>query len=319
MTAPKPPVPDSKPLKPTLDPTLDGNALDDINEQGVSKRTAEQNAQARLVLIQLLWLAVFLMVMAMVWLGYNQRQLALRVEERLAVIETFTTRINNIDDRLFALSPTTQQPTQTIAAHNDTPLVTVQLTSADRLYQDGDYQASDEMLKLVRWQLGSERLALAAPLKAALQVAIDEDINHITAMQNQIDPWQADVIKMREVQSYLRGLPQDSTISQRQLVYHDATMLLSLAIGAGVMRERETVVVYLSECIQKLERLQQLDKLAHIATNTDTANTPNTDTTNHPQDGTVDSLQTAIFTLNTILANPPKLHPLKSLEIVRSE
>lgn len=321
MTTPKQPFDVSNTSTP--DTTPDTKAMSD--DDG-AKRTAEQNAQARLVLIQLLWVAVLLMVAAMVWLAFKQKQTALYVDERLAVIETFTTRMNNMDDRLFAMTPSEQRPVQTLDAQNDTQLVAVQLASADRLYQDGDYKASYEILKLLQWQLGGERLVLALPLKSALKVAIDEDLNRIAAMQNQIDPWQADVIQMREVQSYLRGLPQETTINQRQLAYHDATMLLSLAIGAGVMRERETVVVYLGECIQKLQQLQRLspgpakpDSRSGVLSST----SPNADqnkqeSTSLPNDGTVDSLEAAIFALNSILANPPKLTPLKSLEIAKS-
>lgn len=276
-----------------------------------AKRTAEQNAQARLVLIQLLWLAVIILLGLIAWLANTQKQLALHVEERLKITDSFNARMNDVDDRLFAINNQETKSVPPTHAQNDLQFVSIHLMSADRLYQAGDYQASSEVLRLLEWQLESNHLALATPLISALKTAIKDDLVHLNAMDSQIDPWQADIMTMRRVQSFLRGFDTGGSLTQKELALHDANVFLSLAIGAGALRERETQVTYLSDTLASLESLKRF-----IPKSTDA---PKDDQENPMDDqAPITSLEQSIFVLNKLLANPPSLTPLKSRELLKN-
>lgn len=272
-----------------------------------ARRTAEQNAQARLVLIQLLWLAVLLLIGSIIWLANNQKKLAVHLDERLKITETFNARMNAMDDRIFAISTTGAKTTKQGNPQNDLQLVTIELAQAHRLYQSGYYKESSEILQILQWQLTHDALTLATPLKSALKATLQDDITHLTAMQTQTDAWQQNILTMRAVQTYLRTQSTDHNhIDQKALAIHDATLLLSLAIGATSLREQDTQAVYLQEVIANLEKIRQSES-KHEATNDPT--TPN---------DSIDSLEKAIHALNGLLNNPPSLTPLKSRELLKN-
>lgn len=292
-------------------------------------RTAEQNAQARLVLIQLQWLVTILLVSAIVWLGNNQRKLILAVDERLQATEALVTRMNNMDDRLFALTPAPKSNTANPNAQSDLQLLGVRLDAAQRLYNRGDYDAADEILKTLSWQLDNKHIAIATPLKAALTQSLQTDIEHLAAVQSQPDAWQLHVIKMRDVQSYLRALDAQGgrNLTRPDLIIHDATIMLSLAIGAGTLRERDTMTVYLQEVLGKLEALKPFDTpslnpLPNITTTTPTP-TPDTSTDaatdTSTERGVPKTLDEAIFAINSLLASSPRPKPLASMRMFRQQ
>lgn len=281
------------------------------------KRTAEQNAQARLVLIQLLWLLMALIIAGLVWLANNQHKLSLYVEERLKITETFGSRMNDMDDRLFAMANKEQASTSEHNGKTDLQLTSIQLAAANRIYQDGDYQGADEILTAIEWQLNNDELVLAVPIKSALKNAIKDDKSAIKVLQTQTDPWQADGIKLREIQSYLRTLKGNNF--DEKLALHDATMLINLTLGAVAMRERETMVVYLNEILAKLTQLKQLKPSDDGGDNGDIKNNLDNNVTTTSEYKTVDSLDRAIFAVNELLANPPTLAPLQSFELLNKK
>lgn len=297
---PKNPLDTKEPKKIELKPLEFGFENDGKEELEVIKRTAQQNAQARLLLIQLQWLIIILMFGGILWLANSQKQLEFRTNERLKVLEEFTTRMNNLDDRIFAMTPPEQKDTTQTTAQNDLQLTKIQLASADRLYHNGDYKDALEMLKSLQFNLVQDRLNLAAPIKSTLKVAIDEDIKHIDNTTKHTDAWQASIAKMREVQAFLRV--QEKTQSNNEMT--NANMLLSLAIGAATMKDKDTTVVYLGEALARLETIQKTDK--------DNNKPPSGEDTK-----TIDSFDKVIFAINEILANPPSLPPLKSVSILK--
>lgn len=299
-----------------------------------ARRTAEQNAQARLVLIQLLWLAVLLLIGSIIWLANGQKKLAVHLDERLKITETFNARMNAMDDRIFAINNFETKSAQQHNAQNDLQWVIIQLAQANRLYQDGNYQESGEILQLLEWQLSHDKLALALPLQSALKNTLKDDLVHLTAMQAQTDAWQQEILTMRAVQGYLRTL-NTSTIDQTTLAVHDATLLLSLAMGATSLREKDTRVVYLQEAVDNLEKAKRLSPQSNSPHNSP-SDSPNdspskatspSDSTGQSADGqpndnkastqNIQSLSQAIHALNHLLANPPSLEPLKSRELLK--
>lgn len=262
------------------------------------QRTARQNAQARLLLIQLQWLVILVMIGAIFWLANAQKQLNDLTETRLKVLQEFTARMNTMDDRIFAMTPTTPPDDKTDDVKNNLRLIRVQLGQAERLSAQ-DPAASIELLLMVRTQL-SEQLSLAAPLKSSLKNAIDEDIAKLGVAQNQ-SAWQAHIAKIQEVQSFLRSQKTNDKLTVRELALRDASMLLGLAMAAATLQEKEAMVVYLNEALQHLDTLKALSPQESGASD----------------DATINTYHKAIFALNELLANPPQRQTLKSLAMLK--
>lgn len=304
-----------------------------MDKKEKTAKTAEQNAQARLVLIQLLWIFVILLITAMVWLYSNQKKLALHLEERLLVIQSFDGRMNDMDDRIFAMTTMPEKAGNERSTQNDVQLTEVQLDVVDRLYRQGNYADAFEMLKILQEQLRTDELSLAVPLKSSLASAISEDLASLEVLQKTIDPWQAQVIRLQEIQSYLRhiekDLPKGESLSRKELGVRDAMMSLSLAIGATTLKDRATMVGYMNDCLYHLKHLDELgvgnvsdtkstDKPAtqeHSKDNDKTAKETTTPTANTEQ---IDTLERAIFAVNHLLANPPSLPSLKSVMLFKT-
>lgn len=269
------------------------------------RKTAEQNAQARLVLIQLQWLIISLMVAAIVWLGTVQKKLTLQVEERLKAADALTARMNAMDDVLFAMTPSHPTSTEQAGIKNSSKLIIVQLHMAQTLCNKGDYQEAKDTLALVMWQLENTKLDMAAPVQSALKTALKTDTEQLSALQTQ-NPWSADLATLKNVQAYLRTL-DGSGMSYSDLVLHDARMLISLAIGAATLQEKDTLTVYLTETAAKLG---ELDKLAP---------TPKKDVSENKQVSTeqIDSLPAVMTAINRLLANPPATYRLTSIDLLQ--
>lgn len=262
------------------------------------QRTARQNAQARLLLIQLQWLVIVAMAAAIFWLANAQKQLGDLTETKLKVLQEFTARMNTMDDRIFAMTPSTPPEHKTDSVKNDLRLVRVQLGQAERLSAQ-DAAASIELLLMVRTQL-SEQSTLAVPLKSGLMTAIDEDIARLGVAQNQ-GAWQTHIAKIQEVQSFLRSQKSQDKLSVGELALHDASMLLSLALAAATLQEKDAMVVYLNEALQNLDVLKKLSLQEDSPTD----------------DAPITTLNQAIFALNELLANPPQRQTLKSLAMLK--
>lgn len=302
--------------------------MTDNNSKEKTQRTAEQNAQARLVLIQLLWLFVVLIMLAMAWLYNNQQKLALHVEERLAVIKSFEGRMNDVDDRLFAMSASPQHTKNERTGQHDMQLLGVQLDVVDRLYRQGNYNDAGEMLKILQEQLSNDEMALAVPLKSSLITAIKEDLTSLTVLQKTTDPWQADMARLQEVQSYLRYLERQLPISQaltrEEMLIRDGAIAISLAIGATAMRDRAMMVGYLNDSLHHLKRLEELGKntseppIQKSAERKKSQNQEPSQDTSEESVAEIDNATKAIFVVNGVLANPPTLPMLKSVALIQS-
>lgn len=291
----------------------DDEPLDDGIAQAktdkLHRRTAEQNAQARLVLIQLQGLLIALMMAAIVWLGMSHQNLSRQVDERLKIAESLTTRMNTIDDRLFSMTPNndTIKKSDTTSQSN-TQLIVIQLKMAQTLTDQGDYQEAMDMLSLIALQVEQMNLDMAAPLVSSLQSAIKTDIKRLSALDTQ-NPWQADIAVLKDVSAYLRTL-DGSGMTYADLVLHDARMLMSLSIGAAVMKERDTLVVHLTETASKLNELKRLKD----SPSPDLTKAEQSDTSIATQE--VKDMAGAIMAINRLLANPPNTYHLTSLAII---
>lgn len=259
-------------------------------------RTAEQNAQARLVLIQLLWIFVVLIIAAMVWLYSNQTKLTLYVEERLAITKTFDSRMNDIDDRIFAITHA-QAPTEhSTATQSDKELMTVQLGVVDKLYKQGDYQSAIQMLHLIRLQLTNPKFALSTPVKFALDSAINDDLTTLNTLQKITDPYQTDQIRLQEIQGHLANVAHafdKKQLSHDELALRDGTMLVSLALSAIAVKDRPTMTLHLKNSLTHLDTITVHEPAAKTA------------------------LSTARQAMTALINEPPTLPPLKTIALLQ--
>lgn len=259
-----------------------------------TKRTAEQNAQARLVLIQLLWLFMALIIAALVWLANKQKQLSVQVDERLKITETFSGRMNDMDDRIFAMATIDKEPKDDTSAQSHWQLTAIQLAAADRLYQDGDYKAAIDILYAIDWQLGNDALNLSAPIKSALKSTIKQDITTMNTLRNQTDPWQADMIELRQLQRQHQSLKGEG-ILQKELLLRDIDLLLTLTLGAAQTHDRQTMLIYLNQIANNYQKLAPFYPMI--------------------QDGG-STITEASHKIQKLIDNEPKLPPLTSLALL---
>lgn len=265
------------------------------------KRQAEQNAQARLLLIQLQWLVIVLMIGAMMWQSYTQKQLAEHIDSRLQQTEKFTTRMNDMDDRLFAMAPAKEQSVDALQAKNDAELVNLLINTAQTLYNAGDYEGAIRLLQSISYKLDNKQYQLAAPISASLKQSLAQDIASLQAAKAGPDMWQLHINKMRDIQKFLNSkLDSDAAPTQKDLALHDASMMLNLSIHAANTRDRGATILYLQQVQTRLNAFGKQEQ---------TANTTNTD-------DTINSVDEVMFAINDMLANMPKTPILKSIQML---
>ncbi len=279
----------------------------------------QQTEQARRVLMRLQWLVIILLTGGLIWLYNAFESVVTRVDTKLTKIDTVDTRLNNIDDRLFALTPaeTSHQANQP-NSHQEKELFYIELTLANQLFRQGNFEDTLTALQAIQWQL-THRSALAAPIKATLQESLKQDIAYVNALKNQPDAWQSHTIKMQEVQTFLRKQQSNNTgaLSRNDILLHDATMLLSLAVGSANARDRNQMTAYLQEVKTQLQTYIELNgsQLESTKTKTDPDNLSGSPAVNQ----TLTSPADALYQINELLANTPRNKGLQSTQILQNQ
>lgn len=278
----------------------------------------QQTEQARRVLMRLQWLVIILLGSGIIWLYSAFQKINVQVHDKLTKIDTVDDRLNSMDDRIFALTslygqkPTPNKNTQ----EQDSELIKIQLSLANQLYKQGNYEDTINTLKAIRWQL-SKLDGIAIPVKNTLIHHLDQDISYLNAQKNQPDAWQAHSVKMQDVQTFLRKHQNNSmgTLSNKDLLIHDAGMLLSFAIGSANTRDKTMMTTYLQGVKARLESYVILTegKLSIGQVNADDSATPAQTKATTPE---LNSVNDALYWVYELLANAPKDKPLKSTQIL---
>lgn len=282
----------------------------------------QQTEQARRVLMRLQWLMIILLASGIVWLYVSFESVVTRVDNKLAIIDNVDTRLNNIDDRLFALTPNQTTAKASISnTSKDSELFYIQLLLANQLFRQGNFDDTLITLQAIQWQL-TQNNNMAAPIKATLQESLKHDIAYVSALKNQPDAWQTHIIKMRDVQSFLRSQQNNaiaSPLNRGDILLHDATMLLSLAIGSATVRDRDQMTGYLQEVKSQLETYLRLNTQHSQATQQNkTENKPEHSKDKDNNIPTLQSLDDAVYWINNLLANTPKNKSLQSTQILQN-
>lgn len=278
----------------------------------------QQTEQARRVLMRLQWLVIILLGSGIIWLYSAFQKINVQVHDKLTKIDTVDDRLNSMDDRIFALTslygqkPMPNKNTQ----EQDSELIKIQLSLANQLYKQGNYEDTINTLKAIRWQL-SKLDGIAIPVKNTLIHHLDQDISYLNAQKNQPDAWQAHGVKMQDVQTFLRKHQNNSmgTLSNKDLLIHDAGMLLSFAIGSANTRDKTMMTTYLQGVKARLESYVILTegKLSIGQVNADDSATPAQTKATTPE---LNSVNDALYWVYELLANAPKDKPLKSTQIL---
>lgn len=267
-------------------------------------KTDQQSEKAWRVLMRILWLMIALLGSGIVWLYTSFETLSSDVNNRLEKIATVDTRLNDMDDRLFAMTSLYgQTPTEKkVSENHDGALVQVEMALANELYKRGEYEKALTVLSVIRLQLNDLK-GLSAPIKSALIKSLQMDIEYITALKKQPDSWQAHIIKMRDIQAFLRRQTnQTKNITYNDLLLHDSSMLLSLAISAATHRDKDVMTTYLQESKSQLE--------AHILA------VQGKFRLEKSESATLETLDDALYALNDLLANSPKSTDLHSMQLL---
>ena len=158
---------------------------------------------------------------------------------------------------------------------------------------------------------------IATPIKNTLTDSLDKDISHLNAQKNQPDAWQAHVVKMQDIQAFLRKYQNSlsGSLNTKDLLIHDASMLLSLSIGSANARDKNTMTTYLQEVKTRLENHVILTdgKLSIGQVNPDN---PTQEDSSKAISPPLETVNDALYWVYELLANSPKEKPLNSTQIL---
>ena len=114
-----------------------------INSESLSKEPSaiQQRRQANTLLLRLQWLVILLLIAALLFLYISHQRFQHSVNERLQSNEQVVSRLNEMDDRIFAMSQQTL-PEPNVAtnnqAQNQLDLLRIQIQAANRLLADNN-------------------------------------------------------------------------------------------------------------------------------------------------------------------------------------
>ena len=234
----------------------------------------QQRKQANKLLLRLQWLLVLVLIIALVWLYISQQRFQNQVNERFQSTEQVVTRLNEVDDRLFAnTQPALPQAKGATGnqAQNQLDLLRIQIQATDSLLANNNIKAAIDLLRGLQWQLSQNSNEIAPALTIVIQKALNEDIERLQAQSAQPSPWQLQNLAIQDIQAFLHShernnshervnlenktLNQNALLTRRQLTIHEVIMTLNLAVQASNMRERDQLISYLSQARTQLQTL----------------------------------------------------------------
>lgn len=286
--------------------------------------TVQQRRQANILLLRLQWLIVLLLVLALTWLYISQQRFQNKVHERLQSNEQVISRLNEMNDRLFAMSQQTLPEPSSISsnqAQNQLDLLRIQMQAADRLLADNNNSAAIELLRGLHWQLSQSGNEIASALTIVIKQSLTKDIENLQAQSAQPSPWQLQNLAIQNIQDFLhnyertiglnvisgneRNANSAMSLTRRQLVIYDVIMTLSLASQASNMREQDQLINHLRQARKQLSTL--------VPTVTSTSNNPQSDLTTM---STPNNISEVIDRLDRLIGNAPTSTPLVTTQIL---
>ena len=326
-----------------------------MNSESLSKdpSAVQQRRQATMFLLRLQWVVILLLIAALLALYISQQRFQKNINERLQSNEHVVGRLNEMDDRIFAMSQQTLPEPSTVAssqAQNQLDLLRIQTKAADRLLVDNNSSAAIELLRGLHWQLSQSNNEIAPALTVVIKQSLIKDIERLQAKSAQPSPWQLQNLAIQNMQDFLhdyertmtanalsRSADNKMSLTRQQLVIHEVIMTLNLAIQASNMREREQLIVYLSQARKQLQTLVSQDLLSRstvpqmsapaskakdATTNGDSnksdldVETKASDEGRLPIKSSPTDIPEVIDGLDQLIANAPKTTPLLTTQIL---
>ena len=311
-----------------------------MNSESLSQEPSaiQQRRQANMFLVRLQWLMILLLIAALLWLYISQQRFEHNVNERLQSNEQVVSRLNEMDDRIFAMSQQTLPAPRTAAssqAQNQLDLLRIQIQAADRLLADNNESAAIELLRGLHWQLSQSSNEIAPALTVVIKQSLAKDIERLQARSSQPSPWQLQNIAIQNIQEFLhsyerehpangsdltQNLDNNMSLTRRQLMIHEVIMTLNLATQASNMREKEQLVGYLRQARKQLQTLvPQTSTPKTISTDNKNSQTANSTIANKDKVQTKSSpndITEVIDWLDRLIANAPKPTPLLTKQIL---
>ena len=318
-----------------------------INSESLSQEPSatQQRRQANVFLLRLQWLVILLLIAALLWLYISQQRFQHSVNERLQSNEQVVSRLNEMDDRLFAMSQQTLPEPRSAAssqAQNQLDLLRIQIQAADRLLADNNDSAAIDLLRGLHWQLSQSSNEIAPALTVVIKQSLMKDIERLQASSSQPSPWQLQNLAIQNIQEFLHSYERVSSevkshnsadnnmsLSRKQLTIHEVIMTLNLASQASNMREQEQLIGYLRQARNQLQTLVPKSAIpqqsAPKAAMTNTENASSDASVGKKQISTDKNLPTrssptnigeVIDWLDKLIANAPKPMPLLTTQIL---
>ncbi|MGO2213612.1 hypothetical protein ACTXJ2_10570 [Psychrobacter alimentarius] len=326
-----------------------------MNSESLSKEPSavQQRRQATMFLLRLQWVVILLLIAALLALYISQQRFQKNINERLQSNEHVVGRLNEMDDRIFAMSQQTLPEPSTVAssqAQNQLDLLRIQTKAADRLLVDNNSSAAIDLLRGLHWQLSQSNNEIAPALTVVIKQSLIKDIERLQAKSAQPSPWQLQNLAIQNMQDFLhdyertmtanalsRSADNKMSLTRQQLVIHEVIMTLNLAIQASNMREREQLIVYLSQARNQLQTLVSQDLLSRstvpqmsapaskakdATTNGDSKNSDLDVETEVSDEGRLQikssptDIPEVIDGLDQLIANAPKTTPLLTTQIL---
>ncbi|WP_261862505.1 hypothetical protein [Psychrobacter sp. JCM 18900] len=181
-----------------------------MNSESLSKdpSTVQQRRQANILLLRMQWLVILLLIAALLWLYISQQRFQHSVNDRLQSNEQVISRLNEMDDRLFAMSQQTLPEPRVKAssqAQNQLDLLRIQIKAADRLLADSNDSAAIELLRGLHWQLSQSSNEIAPALTIVIKQSLLKDIERLQAQSSQPSPWQIQNLAIQNIQEFLHS------------------------------------------------------------------------------------------------------------------
>ena len=309
-----------------------------MNSESLSKDPSalQQRRQANMFLLRLQWVVILLLIGVLLWLYISQQRFQHTVNERLQSNEQVVSRLNEMDDRLFAMSQQTLPATSTAVnsqAQNQLDLLRIQIQAADRLLADSNGSAAIDLLQGLHWQLSQKSNEIAPALTVVIKQSLVKDIERLQARSAQPSSWQLQNLAIQNIQDFLyrheraantelnstlqkntatSQFTDNSRLTRRQLTIHEAIMTLNLASQASNMHDRDQLVMYLNQARKQLQTL--MPKQAESQASID--NKQQSDKNDLQTKSSPKNMPEVIEGLNRLIVNAPKTSPLLTSQIL---
>ena len=311
-----------------------------MNSESLSKDPSalQQRRQANMFLLRLQWVVILLLIGVLLWLYISQQRFQHTVNERLQSNEQVVSRLNEMDDRLFAMSQQTLPATSAVVssqAQNQLDLLRIQIQAADRLLADSNGSAAIDLLQGLHWQLSQKSNEIAPALTVVIKQSLVKDIERLQARSAQPSSWQLQNLAIQNIQEFLyrhervinngsdfKSTPQknavlsqsadNSRLTRRQMTIHEAIMTLNLASQASNMHDRDQLVMYLNQARKRLQTL--MPKQVEAQTSID--NKKQSDQNNLQTKSSPKNMTEVIEGLDRLIVNAPRTSPLLTSQIL---